>query len=853
MRNLVLRSFKGRKRELRISIIILTLIYMCGITTILFQESFYRSRENLRYETYGEWMGAVFGAGEGTEQLLNEMDSIKCLGKIIMLGSAWTNGERIGEAGYIDQTAVSLSQIHMEEGEMPSTDEQIALSETAVNRLPKRLKVGDKIEITLGENEMPQSYTVSGIVKPWGRKWMTEKHELPSVIIGNTELGQGGIHFLFQNENPNDMGSIQTQLELLGEGTYVYNEKAYPLDISVLDEFFQDGKFVFFIVLFAAILIGYLVILTQKSRKYRLTILRGLGANAKEVVQLALWESTFLWGISFLAGLMFSVFLTGAVFYVVYIITKIPIHLELQIEFILEYIVCVTMIYFICNLIVALTSIWSPIRTTFKSDSGILDRSVPPKLKKSEKLTFFVCLKRKWMFYNKFHVSRFVISIIVMVVSAICLQLFIEAKNKYELWMNSIEYAYHYQANDLSEGLTEEQVKELEEINGVKSVEKEIFVNSSTMQKTTQEIRISAPAFQNSEYVYTHRKYSQKNLGVPVDEEGDYFSMWELRGIGPQDEIQLSYYEKAADFGVFDKEAFLTGEECVLLLPPYQIRDLGAGKEPVYVDEEMDRSKKVYTYKMDENAIAPGDMVKISTPWGEREIRVGTILTSSKSDLSADTELVAVSEKFINQLCGIEDTRYAFVKINLEETMDTASIGAEIEGYFEMLGKGANLTDDGSVMRGIAEESLFDGTQYLFILTIVWLVYMMIMYHGNQTYLKNEGKRIGVLRALGMDRKTLKLRYLLENLSEGGMAILLSFGIVTGEFLIRLRKEAPYDSINVLARALTDNPEKIRLFIMALFIAVVVFLGVSVVTLYTPLKKLSGRSIAENLGDGERR
>ena len=34
------------------------------------------------------------------------------------------------------------------------------------------------------------------------------------------------------------MGSIQTQLELLGEGTYVYNEKAYPLDISVLDEFF---------------------------------------------------------------------------------------------------------------------------------------------------------------------------------------------------------------------------------------------------------------------------------------------------------------------------------------------------------------------------------------------------------------------------------------------------------------------------------------------------------------------------------------------------------------------------------------------------------------------------------------
>lgn len=40
MRKLVLLSFKGRKRELRISIVMLVLIYMCGIMTILFQESF---------------------------------------------------------------------------------------------------------------------------------------------------------------------------------------------------------------------------------------------------------------------------------------------------------------------------------------------------------------------------------------------------------------------------------------------------------------------------------------------------------------------------------------------------------------------------------------------------------------------------------------------------------------------------------------------------------------------------------------------------------------------------------------------------------------------------------------------
>ena len=35
---------------------------------------------------------------------------------------------------------------------------------------------------------------------------------------------------------------------------------------------------------------------------------------------------------------------------------KIPVHLEIQQKYILEYIACVTVIYFVCNLAVALTA-----------------------------------------------------------------------------------------------------------------------------------------------------------------------------------------------------------------------------------------------------------------------------------------------------------------------------------------------------------------------------------------------------------------------------------------------------------------------------------------------------------------
>ncbi len=857
MRKIVLGSFKGRRREIRTSVIMLALIYMCGIMTILFQESFYRSRESLRYDTYGEWTGAVFEAGEEAEQILEGAEFTEHIGKIAVRGTSWYNGERLGEAGYVDREAAALSRIQMSEGYLPSQSTEAALSETLASRLPGEVKVGDQIEIALTEDGEARFYTLSGIVKTWGKEWNTDKHELPGVILGGDEHVQdaGETYLLFENHNTEEMSSIEKRIETLEAGVYVYNEKAYPVDMSAVDLFFQDGKFVFFLVLVAAILICYLMMLTLKSRRYSLTVFRGMGADAKEILQMVLWEALLLWGTAFLTGIVLSVVGTGAALYAVHVVVKMPVRVEIQAEYILEYITCVTVIYLVCNLAVALTAIRSQIRTTFKTDSGLLDRSTPPRLRKAETLAFFVCLKRKWSFYGRIYIVRLAISTVVMVVSAICLQMFIEEKNKYEFWMGAIEPAWHYRADDPKEGLTEAQIGEILKLDGVKSVEKDAYINVSGMiQDNKAQIEVAAPAFKESEYVSTQRRYEQKQRAIPFDQEGDYFSLGELRGISPQDAERLSYYEKVVDTGKLNEASFAAGEECILILPPYQIRDLGGGKEPVYVNiEELDESKDVYTYETGESAVAPGDLVEIRTPWGTEEIRVGGLITSPDTALYIEDNVIAVSEKFLNRLCGLEEEHYAAVKINLDETADTAAAGKEIEAYFETLGRRSNLMDEGSTVQGFAEESLFDGTQYLFILTAVWLVYMLMMYQGNQAYLKNEGKRIGVFRALGMARKALKSRYLLENLSEGVVVILLSFVIVTGEFLIRLRRNAPYDSINTLFRTLEDHPGEIRLFMTALFIACMVFLGVSAVTLYVPLGQLSGRNITDNLGDGERR
>lgn len=77
--------------------------------------------------------------------------------------------------------------------------------------------------------------------------------------------------------------------------------------------------------------------------------------------------------------------------------------------------------------------------------------------------------------------------------------------------------------------------------------------------------------------------------------------------------------------------------------------------------------------------------------------------------------------------------------------------------------------------------------------------------------------------------------------------LLISMVLVVAEFLIRLKKQAPYDSIQSLQQSLSNNPEMMRLFGMTFVIAMLVFLGVTAVTLYVPLKKMSKESIIENL------
>ena len=88
--------------------------------------------------------------------------------------------------------------------------------------------------------------------------------------------------------------------------------------------------------------------------------------------------------------------------------------------------------------------------------------------------------------------------------------------------------AYVFSTPNLGEGLTEEQILELENMEEVRSVEREKYINTGSIDAN---ITVSFPGWKGSEYVKTHRKYAQTVSGMEgYDKEGDYFVLNEIRG-----------------------------------------------------------------------------------------------------------------------------------------------------------------------------------------------------------------------------------------------------------------------------------------------------------------------------------
>lgn len=622
---------------------------------------------------------------------------------------------------------------------------------------------------------------------------------------------------------------------------------SYYDNIPFIDSLFEDGKIMILLLGISGIMMGISVINLSQKRKYTLQMLRGLGADVMKLILYVTWENLYLWGVGFLIGVSIGSVLAILLLFIVTSAMSLPFLIAIPWAYLGEYLLFTCGLFFIGTLLLVF-QIWnSGISSSFKEEYNVFELENVPALKKAEKISFLRWYKRKRLFYIGSTGMRMGVSIVVIIVSAVNIHLFCVVSEQYQIMKNLSSSAYVFSTPNLGEGLTEEQILELENMEEVRSVEREKYINTGSIDAN---ITVSFPGWKGSEYVKTHRKYAQTVSGMEgYDKEGDYFVLNEIRGISKDDEEHFAYYEQTLDAGTFHKENFNKGKECILFLSPYQVRDVGydmIDKEAVYVTDEEIESQKVYEYKIDENSIQPGDYVTVNTPWGSSDIRVAGIVCSKYSS-QMGSNIIAVGEKFLDQITRADESRYNAIRITALEEADANVVYEIIRTYFEQINPEHHISDEGAVYKEIAADCRQEMVQYPTIICVIWLLYFIVIFYANNIHLENEKRRIGILRFMGMSCSKIKQIYTGENVLEMLSVLGTGFLILLIWFLWKLREDTSFDSLESLILEAGKNQDRIEVFVLALGISFVIVLGMSLLTLVLPLRKITKGSIIENL------
>ncbi len=849
MKNLgktMLRGMKRRRKETGMLTGVLVLAFAFCIIGIIIQESYMTGKAQQRYEQYGEWMEAVCDAESGTDKILKEDRTVNRFGKLLVMGNAYCNGERLGKLGMADDNMISQGKFSMKEGRFPREEREIAVEEHVMSLLPGHIKVGDQVEISTFEGNVKEEvYTLTGVIKEWGNQWMVDQSFLPDILTSSTKTVEAEvISYFFTREEEIYSEKLFDWLKK-NNSIYVYNNKAYPQNIGTMELFFLNGIYSAVIVLIAAILIMYALNLSMGRRRYRIQIMRGMGASVRQIIYISLGESIVILMRAIAVGSAFGGILVLAIVSVGKYILKWRIHLTVNIVLLLQSVFAIVIIFVISVVLLSVYLSTIPLSTAFRDDNSMLGLKSLPTLTKVNGLNIFRMCKRNRRIYKKQTYMRIMFSIGVICMMSISLYVFKEKRETYQFWREQESNDYHFSTEVLTDGCDVKMIEELERVPGVLSIDRLKFLNASGLG----EIRIGWDGWRGSEYVTTHRRYTQvQDAMQKYDKEGDYFSLIELRGVAPDDREKLTYYKEAVEEGEFHEDRFNAGEECVLFLSPYQIKDRGGqiiDYDPIYITEPgPDKSKPIYIYEQ-RGDIKAGDQLQISTPWGDSSIAVGGIVYDR---INPGEQVIAVGERFLDSFFKTDTSKvYNEIVIHSYAKANFAETDWKVNEVFRTRKKEKFPVNERIVYGEIAGQFASEMFQASAILLIIGMLYILILYQQNIIYMENEKRRVGIFRSLGMSRKQFLKKVFCDVSMDACVISSVSLGGMGIYELIRLRMETSFDSWSTFVKALTEYKDDIKVLGCAWLMVIVYYLCVYIVIVCIPLIGLIKENILENM------
>ncbi len=844
---------RGNKKQNRILHLGLCSLCIFSMMLLLFQASFLEYRQEEVEKQYGAWSGAVYNADAEICDFLKESNDVIKSGEISTFKDLVIFRDDFSAyIGTIDEEAFELGKIDMLEGSLPSQEEEIVLDKYLLKQIAPDAKVGDAVTIPFQETRegsgRSYEFVLSGVMNQWQENWDKANYPLPSAFVNEkNDLSQNmeeitNCFFLGKEENNYAVSHLDELLKAQEDSTYVYNQNTYAMSFAVENKFFEQKTFIAMICAFSILVIGFLMSMVVGGMKYRITIMRSLGADKKTVYSIFMWEAFYLWRKGMLLGIGAGIFCSATIIVVVKYVFRINIPISVRwIDLVLAF-ALLSVVFLLGYFLITLDSVFIRMQTSYREDNSSVINQKLPLLKKIKPMTIPRLYGRFFRFYSKRSLLKIAVSILAVLILNLNILLFLKHYDRYQ--EIEIDYNYSLTIFDVDKCLDLSQIERLKEITGILSVEaeKELFSYNAL-------IFVSWEGWRKSQYINTLRKYDYASaLSEDKDKkESDTYCLNSIMGLKADDTALVDWYENCIDEGALNREKFADGEQCVLFLAPFfletsEMADKKYEVQPLINAAIYDKVSKVYEYENDESSITPGDMITVQVEKDSKQIEVGGIIRSVTGLPPAPLKgpygsgALVVSEGFIEKLAGISPSKYNILEIESYVNADHGETDWQVTNLIEtFLG-----TDDGNsylfenhheFSEIVMKMEMAEMVKAVFIIVITVLILGFILYQGTVGKLQNESKRIQILHDLGMSKRRIYSMYWLETTIEGLCVGILGVAIAAVVQFLIWKKESGYTKfMAILDAGISATPA--NAYLVYIYLAVLALYFILLFTVY---------------------
>lgn len=830
---LTVTGLKRRKREMRYisAAAFIAVLFMSSVT--LFQTIMDRYLMETNYQNYGDWVLSAVKDYTDSKRLFSEIRHPYLTSSGLCLTGADLLNEKNEPAGvyigFIDEGLKKLGNISLYEGRFPESEQEIAMDLSSLSRLGLSYEPGQTVRVAVqkGDKIFEKEFLLTGTLKSFAANW---KHSgscpLPNCIVTEESLKQickpsFATYFyqldrMYENLDMEEFASAF----FLPSHIRTYNSYVYENRVWGSREMFHAVKFL--LTMIGALSIGYLMMSYVSWRRKWYYRLRCMGADKWKIRMIIFAEAAYGTFPYTLLGMALPYAIGAFVCALLSKTLNIPWFFQFQPEdFFMQLFVSFGIILFV----VFCAWLKSGDKSLTKNSKELTKRQIARLRRdaKKERNTAAIFLKRLKKLHPFQQIAFFLFSFIVCLILSMCINKITQASIEFSQTKESFHdfsasadtelstvtpmfgtegtYGGPDTSSVMYEGISPETEKEIESLIGIAKTD------WRTLDKTHI---LHWEAKRDSPVEQAVKESWENHICAHASTQFTYYK---------DDKKLLKRLKKDFDLKTLDEDAFLNGEEIILMLSDY---------EQLFFDKE--------SVKITETTLHPGDLAEIVSAEsqlyvpvemedypnlsGRILVKIGAVIYEppykwrEESGFLSHYRILA-SERLAKRVADADGKPFFHNDVNIDLN-SSASFEATEKRLASIFKENGFLYYSSSEELSEARNAFLRNLSiYGVLLGTILFIFLLLQIHFHQMQNGRRQKEYRILKQLGMEwsfwgRMTIK-----ESLLQSfGLlfSIPLSYAVMAGSFYLDLKKQQNTSGLNQWSDSLLDfttNPAQL--------------------------------------------